>query len=210
MDRGRRDDRGHDYHEARRRPDARDRVPDRGQRDHHERRGDWVWGLRSSTDDDRGRGGAPWPLGGRQPETRYDSQAFQHQPRSEAMAVRNSSARRDGPQRRYDDPSLRRDEPQRRHLDEPSHYGPRDGILYDSGSRAQERRLPDSTASAAPTRRVGVPSSQELGRAPPAPKGAVDGRMLSGHEISKARSTHTSCFAFPQLTAQAWRNCGES
>ena len=56
------------------------------------------------------------------------------------MAVRNSSARRDEPPRRQDEPSLRRDErryeepsrhygePQRRHLDEPSHYGPRDGI----------------------------------------------------------------------------------
>ena len=117
--------------------------------------------------------------------------------------MRNSSARRDEPPRRHEEPSLRRgepqrryeepsrhrDEPQRRHLDEPSHYGQRDGILYDSGSRAQKRRLPDSTASAAPTRRVGVPSSQELGRAPPAPKGAVDGRVLSG-QISKAGSTH--------------------
>merc|ERR1712086_682470 len=62
-------------------------------------------------------------------------------------------------------------------------------ILYDSGSRTQKRRLTDSTASAAPTWRVGVPSSQELGRAPPAPKGAVDGRMLSG-QISKAGSAH--------------------
>ena len=35
---------------------------------------------------------------------------------------------------------------------------------------------------------MGTPSSQELGRAPPAPKGAVDGRVLSG-QISKAGST---------------------
>ena len=38
-------------------------------------------------------------------------------------------------------------------------------------------------------RRAGTPSSQELGRAPPTPKGAVDGRVLSG-QISKAGSTH--------------------
>ena len=97
MDRGRRDDRGHDYHEDGRRPDARDQVLDRDQRDDHNRRGDgsWAWGPRSSTDD--GRGGAPLPSGGRQFETRYDSQALQHQSRSEAMAVRNSDARRDEP-----------------------------------------------------------------------------------------------------------------
>ena len=201
MDRGwREEDHTRDYHEDRGRPDARDRRPDRGQGDYRDHRGDdsWACGSRSGTDD--GRGGAPRPSGGHQFETRYDSQAFQHQPRSEAMAERNSSARRDEPPRRRDEPSLRRDEPQRRyeepsrhrdeperrHLDEPSHNRQRDGVLYDSGSRTQERRLPDS--SAAPTRRVGTPSSQELGRAPPAPKVAVDGRVLSG-QISKAGST---------------------
>ena len=35
-DRGRRDDRGHDYHEDRRRSDARDRVLDCGQRDYRD------------------------------------------------------------------------------------------------------------------------------------------------------------------------------
>ena len=36
MDRGRRDDRGHDYHEDRRQSDARDRVLDCGQRDYRD------------------------------------------------------------------------------------------------------------------------------------------------------------------------------
>jgi len=90
MDRGRReDDRNrdsHDYHENRRRPDARDRVPDRCQRDYRDRRGDddWACGPRSGTDNGRGHSGAPRPSGGRQFETRYDSQALQHQSRSEA------------------------------------------------------------------------------------------------------------------------------
>ena len=100
MDWGRReDDRNRDYHADRGRPDARDRRPDRGQRDYRDRRGDdgWACGPRSGTGD--GRSGAPRPSGGRQFETRYDSQALQHQPRSEAMAVHNLSARRDGPPR---------------------------------------------------------------------------------------------------------------
>ena len=73
----REDDRGHDYHEDRVRPDARDQRPDRGQRDDRDCRGDdsWACGPRSSTKD--GRGGAPLPSGGRQFETRYDSQALQ-------------------------------------------------------------------------------------------------------------------------------------
>ena len=93
MDRGRReDDRSRDYHEDRGQPDARERRPDRGQRDYYDHCGDdgWACGPRSGTGD--GRSGAPRPSGGRQFETRYDSQALQHQPRSEAMAVHNSSA----------------------------------------------------------------------------------------------------------------------
>ena len=106
MDQGlRAEDRNGDYHDGR--PDARERRPDRGQRDYRDRRGDdgWARGPRSGTDD--WRSGAPRPSGGRQFETRYDSQALQHQPRSEAMAVRNSSARRDEPPRRRDEPSLK-------------------------------------------------------------------------------------------------------
>ena len=83
MDRGQREeDRGRDYHEDRERPDARSRRPDRGQRDYSDCRGDgdWACGPRSGTDD--GRGGAPRPSGGRQFETRYGSQALQHQTRS--------------------------------------------------------------------------------------------------------------------------------
>ena len=111
MDRGRRaEDRYRDYHEDRGRPDARDRRPDRGQREYRDHHGDgWARGPRSGTDD--WRSGAPRPSGGCQFETRYDAQAFQHQPRSEAMTVHNSSARRDEPPRRQDEPSLRRDEP---------------------------------------------------------------------------------------------------
>ena len=93
MDRGRREeDRNRDYHEDRGRQDTRERRPDRGQREYRDRRGDdgWACGPRSGTGD--GRSGAPRPSGGRQFETRYDSPAFQHQPRSEAMAVRNSGA----------------------------------------------------------------------------------------------------------------------
>ena len=112
--------------------------------------------------------------------------------------------RRDEPQRRYDEPWRRSVEPQRQHDEpyrqyessghrsEPSHhnYGQRDGTLYDSSSRTQKCKFPDSTASVAPTRRVGISSSQDLGRAPPAPKGAVElERRLSGR-ISKAGSTH--------------------
>ena len=125
MDRGRREeDRNRDYHEDRGRQDTRERRPDRGQREYRDRRGDdgWACGPRSGTGD--GRGGAPRPSGGRQFETRYDSQALQHQPRSEAMAVHNSGARRGESEQQYDEPSLRRDEPQRRY-DEPSHR--RDG-----------------------------------------------------------------------------------
>ena len=113
------------------RPDARERRPDRGQRDYRDRRADdgWACGPRSGANDGRSA------LGGRQFETRYESQAFQHQPRSESMAERNSSARRGEPQRRYeepwewrhrderqrryDEPSRHYGEPQRRHLDEP-------------------------------------------------------------------------------------------
>ena len=101
---------------------------------------------------------------------------------------------RDEPQRRYDEPSRWRDEPQRRY-DEPSRhhsesaYDGRRETLHSSGSRTQKRRLPEPTASTAPTWRAGTPSSNEPERAPPAPKGAVDGRALSG-QISKAGSTH--------------------
>ena len=116
MDRGRRDDNGgrgsiHYPDRDRSRLDARDLIADRGQRDDRDRRdsGGWARGPRSGTNDDRG--GAPRPSGGRHFETRYESQAFQHQPRSEAMAVHNSSVRRDEPERRYDEPSLRSDEP---------------------------------------------------------------------------------------------------
>ena len=181
MDRWRRDDRSRDYHDDRRRPDARGRGQGwGGQRDHFDGRRDegWAYGPRSGTDDCRGRG-APRPSGGHQFETRHDSrgsqhQGFQHQPhydsqghqpRFEAMAARNSSARRDEPPRRRDEPSRNRDEPQRRR-DEPSRqhngpasYGRRDEAPHDSGNRAQKRRLPDSTASAAQVRRVGTPSS---------------------------------------------------
>ena len=125
MDRGRREeDRNRDYHEDRGRQDTRERRPDRGQREYRDRRGDngWACGPRSGTDD--GRSGVPRPSGGCQFETRYDSQALQHQPRSEAMAVHNSGARRGESEQQYDEPSLRRDEPQRRY-DEPSHR--RDG-----------------------------------------------------------------------------------
>ena len=87
---------------------------------------------------------------------------------------------RDEPQRRYDEPS--------RHHSETAYDGRRE-TLHSSGSRRQERRLPDPTASTAPTWRAGTPSSNEPERAPPAPKGAVDGRALSG-QISKAGSTH--------------------
>ena len=71
---------------------------------------------------------------------------------------------------------------------EPWHCRQRSGALHDSASLAQKRGRPDSAASAAPTRRAGMPPSQALGRAPPAPRGAVDGRALSG-QISKAGST---------------------
>ena len=76
MDRGRRDDRSRDYHDSRGRPDARDRGQGwGGRRDHFDRRRDD--GPRSGTDDGRGRG-APRPSGGRQFETRHDSQGLQH------------------------------------------------------------------------------------------------------------------------------------
>eukprot|EP00964_Phaeocystis_antarctica_P012386 scaffold6828_cov66-Phaeocystis_antarctica.AAC.1 len=224
MDRGlRHDDRSrgpHDEDRYCRRPDAaNDRTPDRSQREVRGRRdiGGWAWGPRSGTDEGRSHGGAPRPSDGRMVETRYNSQEFHYQPRSEAMGVRNSGARHDGPslrrdeparqynkprerrdepQRRYDEPLRRRDEPRRQyessgHRSEPSHYEQRDGTLYDSGSRTQKRKLPEAAASVAPTWRVGTQSSsQALGRAPPAPKGAVElGRMLSGR-ISKATSTH--------------------
>jgi hypothetical protein len=199
-----------------------------GQRDERDHRGDHDWDRRPLASTGDGRGGAPRPWGGRQFETRYDSQGLQYQSRSETMAaqaVHNSGARRVEPQRRYDEPLRRRDEPQRRH-DEPSHlsdeprrrhdvswewrhrdepqrrydepsrhhsetayYDGRRETLHISGSRTQKRRLPEPTASTAPTWRAGTPSSQEPGRAPPAPKGAVDGRALSG-QISKAGNTH--------------------
>ena len=82
MDRWRRDDRRRDYHDDRRRPDARprDRVPGwGGERDYFDRRRNdgWACAPRSGTDDGRGRG-APRPSGGRQFETRHDSQGLQH------------------------------------------------------------------------------------------------------------------------------------
>ena len=87
MDRGRRDDDGgrgsvHYPDRDRRRPDARDWIADRGQRDDRDRRdsGGWDRGPRSGSFD--GRGGAPRPSDGRQFETRYGSQALQHQTRS--------------------------------------------------------------------------------------------------------------------------------
>ena len=112
-DRDRRDDRercpdnrGSHYEDrGGRRPDARDRMPDRGQReDRRDGSGGWAWGPRSGTDDGRGYGGAPRPTDGRQVESQtryYDSQAFQHQSRPEAMGVRNSGARRDESPRRH-------------------------------------------------------------------------------------------------------------
>ena len=235
-DRERRDDRerrGDRDHEARcgGRSDARGWMPDRGQRDDR-RDSDRAWGPRSGTDDGRGYRGAPRPsMGGRQVESQaryFDSQAFQHQPRREAMGMCDSGARRDEPprghadtwerrhreephqryhehsrhhgefQRRYDEPARYHDEQGRydkpsRHREEPMHCGQNGqrNALYESSSLAQKRKHPDSAASAAPTQRaVGTPSSaQALGRAPPAPAGAVDGRALSGR-ISSASSTH--------------------
>ena len=147
-DRGCRDDREcrsdgrGSHHEDRggRRPGARDRMPDRSQFD--DRRdgsgGRACRGPRSGNDDGRGYGGAPRPTDGRQVEGQaryYDSQAFQHQSRPEAMGVRDSGVRRvesprrhaepwewphrDEPQRRYEEPSRQHGEPQRRY-DEPS------------------------------------------------------------------------------------------
>ena len=101
-------------------------------------------------------------------------------------------------QRRYDEPARYHDEQGRygepsRHREEPMHCGQNGqrNALYESGSLAQKRKHPDPAASAAPTQRaVGTPSSaQALGRAPPAPSGAVDARALSGR-ISSAGSTH--------------------
>ena len=248
MDRGRRDDRERDYHEDRGRPDARDRMPGwGGQRDERDHRGDHDWDRRPLASTGDGRGGAPRPWGGRQFETRYDSQGLQYQSRSEA--VHNSGARRDEPQRRYNEPSRLSDEPQRRHdepsrwrdepqrrhdepsrwrdepqrrHDEPSRWRDEPQRRYDepsrhhsetaddgrretlhiSGSRTQKRRLPEPTTSTAPTWRAGTPYSQEPGRAPPAPKGAVDGRVRSV-DRSRRRAAPTSCFASPQITAQA-------
>jgi len=191
-------------------------MPDRSQCD--DRRdssgGRACRGPRSGTDDGRGYGGAPRPTDGRQAESQtryYDSQAFQHQSRPEAMGVRNSGARRDEsprrhavawewrhrdePQRRYDEPSRHHGEPQQRYdepsrpRDDPWHSEQRNGTLSEPASLTQKRRHPDSAASAAPTRRVGTSSSPALGRAPLAPKGAVDGRVLNGR-ISHAGSTH--------------------
>ena len=52
-------------------------ASDRSQRDYRDRRGDdgWACGPRSGTGD--GRSGVPRPSGGRQFDTRYDSQALQ-------------------------------------------------------------------------------------------------------------------------------------
>ena len=101
--------------------------------------------------------------------------------------MRNSDARRDGPLPRHGEPLRRHDEPQ---YDEPSTSPDelRHKTLYDS--RTQKRRLPNSTAGAAPTWRMGKPFLQELGRAPPAgAKPAIElRRMLSG-KISHAGST---------------------
>ena len=129
-----------------------------------------------------------------EPPPRHDNPSRRHD--EPQRRYDEPSRRHDEPQRRYDEPSRRHDEPQRRY-DEPSHHGHRDetslhklcdDTLYDS--RTQKRRLPDSTASAAPTWRVGKPSSQELRRAPPAAKPAVElRRMLSG-KISHAGGTH--------------------
>ena len=114
-DRGRRDDRecrsdgrGSHYEDrGGRRPDARDRMPDRGQRDDRRDSGGWAWGPRSGTDDGRGYGGSPRPTDGRQVESQtryYDSQAFQHQSRPEAMGVRDSGVRRVESPRRHAEP----------------------------------------------------------------------------------------------------------
>ena len=128
--RGRRDD--PNYHEDRggRRSNTRGRTRDRGQRD-VDRNHCGDWGCHS----------------GAQIETRHDSPASQHQSRSEVMAVRNSDARRDGPLPRHGEPLRRHDEPQ---YDEPSTSPDelRHKALYDS--RTQQRRLPNSTAGAAP------------------------------------------------------------
>ena len=86
MDRERREgDRGRGAHYEDR--DRRRSDPWREDRS----RGAGGWG-RSGTEEGRGHGNAPLPSGGRQVETHYDSQAFQHQSRSQAMAVRNSGA----------------------------------------------------------------------------------------------------------------------
>ena len=108
-------------------------MPDFGQRDDYRDGGGRAWGPRS--DNSHGYGGAPRPSAGeRQVESQtryYDSQAFRHQSRPEAMGVRDSGARRDEsprrraepwewrhrdePQRRYDEPSRHHSEPQRRY-----------------------------------------------------------------------------------------------
>ena len=178
MDRGRRHDdrdRGSHYEDRNcRRPDAaRDRTPDRSQREVRDRRdgGGWGWRPRSGTSESRG--------------SRHDrSQRRYDEPTRRPIE----------PQRRHDESWPRCDEPRRQHESsghhsEPSH-AQRDGTLYDSGSRKQKRKLPEAAASVAPTWRVGTPSSQALGRALPANKGTVElERMLCGR-ISKAGSTH--------------------
>ena len=63
-----------------------------------------------------------------------------------------------------------------------------EGEIHDSSRLNQKRKFPDSAASAAPTRRAGTPPSQALGRAPPAPSGIVNERILS-KKISTAGST---------------------
>ena len=192
MDRGRRDDRERDYHEDRGRPDARDRMPGwGGQRDERDHRGDHDWDRRPLASTGDGRGGAPRPWGGRQFETRYDSQGLQHlQSRPETMAVQavhNSGARRDEPQRRYNEPSRLSDEPQRRH-DEPSRWRDEPQRRYDESWEWRHRDEPQ--------RRYDEPSRHHS-------ETAYDGRRetlhVSGSRTQKRRLPDPSASTAPPV-----------